>query len=98
MAAEQSANLTAEYATPAYTIHPLAPLTSGEILQSRDLIQSLYSASTALLFKQITLQEPRKEELVPYFDGEHRGVQAQGIDRRAFINYYIRNTVRYIVH
>lgn len=93
MAAEQSVFDTASGSYEALPVHPLAPLTSTEIVTSRNLMQSLYPANTTLLFKHITLQEPLKAELAAYLDAEAAGQPVQSIERRAFINYYIRNTV-----
>ena len=76
-------------------IHPLAPLTTAEIKASRDLIKSLYPPNTGLLYKQITLQEPEKAVLAPYLDAEFQGGSLGKIDRRSFVTYYIRNTVRF---
>ena len=77
----------------ATALHPLAPLSATEVTASRDAIQSIYPPQTGLLFKQITLKEPLKAELAPYLDAEYAGVATGKIDRRAFITYYIRNTV-----
>ena len=94
MATEQiSGSLPVRTTTRALT-HPLAPLTTSEIESSRDLIKSLYPVTTSLLYKQITLQEPEKVELAPYLDAEFQGRPKGRIDRRAFVTYYIRNTVR----
>ena len=94
MATEQvSSSASIGTSTQALT-HPLAPLTTAEIRTSRDLIKSLYPTSTSLLYKQITLQEPEKAELAPYLDAEYHGKPTGTIDRRSFVTYYIRNTVR----
>ena len=77
------------------TTHPLAPLTSEEIRQSATLIRALYPAETKFIFKRVTLHEPAKELLAPYLDAEFSGQPRKSIDRRSFINYYIRNTVSY---
>ena len=73
--------------------HPLSPLTAAEITRSADLIRSLYPAKTNLQFKAITLEEPEKAQLVPYLDAEHNGSRLPKINRKAFVSYYIRNTV-----
>ncbi|KAL8695390.1 MAG: hypothetical protein Q9218_000149 [Villophora microphyllina] len=72
--------------------HPLSPLTSSEITNAAKLVQRLYSGSTSLQYKAITLEEPQKAQLVPYLDAEHRGDETPTIERRAFVCYYIRNT------
>ena len=93
MAAEQSETGAAAWVDPELNIDPLAPLTKGEIIACRDAIQSIHGPHTGLLFKQITLREPVKEELAPRLDAEFEGRPIQKIDRRAFINYYLRKTV-----
>lgn len=74
--------------------HPLSPLTASEITNTSALVQSLYPKGTSLQYKSITLQEPAKSQLVPYLDAEYSGVILPSIERRAFVSYYIRNTVR----
>lgn len=73
--------------------HPLCPITASEIKRSADLMRSIYPSKTDFHFKAITLDEPEKAQLVPYLDAEHRGTSLPRIDRRAFVSYYIRNTV-----
>ena len=74
-------------------LHPTAPISSEEIRSAAHLIRTLYPERTKLLFKQITLHEPAKEQLAPYLDAELDGRAPKSIDRRVFVNYYIRNTV-----
>ena len=73
--------------------HPLSPLTASEITTSAHLIRGLYPSKTNLQFKAITLEEPEKAQLIPFLDAEHRRGRTPSIDRKAFVNYYIRNTV-----
>jgi primary-amine oxidase len=73
--------------------HPIAPLTAGEIAESSKLIKALWPADTNFQFKVITLQEPKKTELVPFLAAEHEGKKTPLIERRSFVVYYIRNTV-----
>lgn len=73
--------------------HPLSPLTASEITTSAELIKGLYPTQTRIDFKAITLEEPEKAQLVPYLDAEHNGRSLPRISRKAFVNYYIRNTV-----
>jgi primary-amine oxidase len=75
--------------------HPIAPLTASEITDSSRLIRELWPSSTNLQFKVITLQEPNKAELLPFLAAEHEGRRPSPIERRSFVVYYIRNTVRY---
>ena len=74
-------------------VHPLSPLAASEIVRAADFIRNLYPASVKLQFKAVTLEEPEKARLVPYLDAEHRGRRLPSIDRKAFVSYYIRNTV-----
>jgi len=73
--------------------HPLCPLTASEITTTADLIRSVWPANIDLRFKVITLEEPAKKQLAPFIDAEHNGGELPAIDRRAFVSYYIRNTV-----
>ena len=73
--------------------HPLSPLTGAEISQATKIIHAIYPAKTKLQFKAITLQEPPKAQLLPYLDTDHNGRALPSIERKVFVNYYIRNTV-----
>jgi len=74
--------------------HPLCPLTATEIKESARLIRGKYPAKTDIHFKVITLQEPVKAELVPFLEAEHATKRPlPRLERKAFIAYYIRNTV-----
>ena len=74
-------------------VHPLSPLAASEIVRAADFIRNLYPASVKLQFKAVTLEEPEKARLAPYLDAEHGGRRLPSIDRKAFVSYYIRNTV-----
>ena len=74
--------------------HPLCPLTAAEIRRSAQAVKSIYPARPDIQFKAITLDEPPKALLAPYIDAEHAGRRLPQIDRKAFVSYYIRNTVR----
>ncbi|KAK7513134.1 copper amine oxidase [Phyllosticta citriasiana] len=77
-------------------LHPLAPLTAEEIKAAAAVIKSVWPAGTDLQFKNITLEEPAKADVVPYLDAEHAGTPLpSGIRRKAFVNYYIRNTNKF---
>lgn len=94
MSAEQiSSVLSVPVAKHVFT-HPLSPLTSSEISNAAQLVQSLYPAGTTLQYKAITLCEPPKAQLVSYLEAEHNGGRPRDIERKAFVCYYIRNTVR----
>ena len=73
--------------------HPLSPLSAAEIQRSSNLIKSLHPFTTDLHFKVVTLEEPKKAQVLPYLEAEHRGQKTPAIDRKAFVCYYIRNTV-----
>ncbi|KAI9739724.1 MAG: hypothetical protein M1834_006443 [Cirrosporium novae-zelandiae] len=76
-----------------YQLHPLSPITSSEIISAGELLRAQWPPQTDLHFKTITLQEPAKKELMPYLEAEHDGRKLPSIDRKAFSNYYIRNTL-----
>ena len=73
--------------------HPLCPITASEIKNTAQLIRRLYPSKTELQFKAITLEEPLKAQLAPYLQAEHQGARLPKIDRKAFVSYYLRNTV-----
>lgn len=73
--------------------HPLCPITTSEIRRSAELLRRQWPSKTEIHFKAITLEEPAKAQLVPYLEAEHKGSRIPQIDRRAFVSYYIRNTV-----
>lgn len=77
--------------------HPLSPLTAAEITHAVQLVETLYPPNTSLQYKAVTLQEPNKADLVPYLEAEHHGRRKPTIERRAFVAYYIRNTVRLLI-
>lgn len=84
---------------PVYTakhsdIHPLAPISADEIQNAVSKIKSQWPADTNFRFKSVTLQEPAKVEAVTYLEAEFHGYELPHIDRRVFVTYYIRNTVR----
>lgn len=94
MATESISSLP-ERLTKQRPLHPLAPLTGDEIKAAAAIIKSVWPAGTDLQFKNITLEEPAKAEVIPYLDAEHAGASLPSFQRKAFINYYIRNTVSY---
>ena len=77
-------------------IHPLAPINADEIQSAVAIIKARWPADTDLHFKAITLQEPNKAEAVPYFEAEFHGYDLPHLDRRVFVTYYLRQTVRSI--
>ncbi|KAL3423343.1 copper amine oxidase [Phlyctema vagabunda] len=72
--------------------HPLGPLTAAEITESARIIKGLWPGATDIQFKSITLQEPKKTDLVPFLTAEHGASQLPTVERRSFVVYYIRNT------
>lgn len=81
-------------ATDSFQSHPLGPLSAQEILQSSDLVRSCWPGNVDCHFKVVTLLEPAKAELIPYLVAERAGQRPARIDRRAFVVYYLRGTVR----
>jgi primary-amine oxidase len=79
-------------------MHPLAALSEHEIKSVADLIRDRYPSPIEIHFKVITLQEPPKDQVLSYLEAEHAadGSVHEGIDRRAWVNYYIKNTVCYV--
>lgn len=79
--------------TKSVSSHPLAPLSASELQSAASIIRASWPARTDLHFKAVTLQEPPKTEVLKYLEVEHSGGSLPAISRKAFINYYIRNTV-----
>lgn len=76
-------------------VHPFAPLSKDEIHAAAALIQSQWPEGADLQFKAITLEEPAKAEAVVYLAAQRSGQSVPSIDRRVFINYYIRKTNKF---
>lgn len=74
--------------------HPLCPLTGDEIQSTARLIESVWPESVSLSFKVITLSEPPKEKLAPYLQALDNSQSPSPLERRVFVAYYVRNTVR----
>jgi primary-amine oxidase len=73
--------------------HPLCPLTASEITRTAEIMRSVWPSNIDLRFKVITLQEPPKKEMVPFLEAEHSGRALPSLARKAFVSYYLRNTV-----
>ena len=73
--------------------HPLGPLGIAELSSSAALIQEQWPRATELQFKIITLQEPEKAAVLEYIEKRRAGQNTPIIERRSFVNYYLRNTV-----
>jgi primary-amine oxidase len=74
-------------------VHPFAPLSGDEIRIAAGLIKAQWPAQADFHFKVLTLAEPPKAEVLPYLEAEKSGRPLPRIARKAWINYYIRNTV-----
>ncbi len=101
MSTEQvtTASATSEVTVASHVqIHPLSPITASEIRAAAGLVRRLYPSTTNFQFKTITLEEPEKARLVPYLEAEHNAQRLPKIDRKAFVCYYLRNTVSQAVH
>ncbi|KAJ4364306.1 hypothetical protein N0V95_000818 [Ascochyta clinopodiicola] len=86
---------TAPQATKALSSHPLAPLSALEIKAAASTIRASWPAHTDLHFKVVTLQEPPKAQVLRYLEAEHAGGPRPHLARKAFLNYYIRNTNKF---
>lgn len=54
--------------------HPLAPLSDPEFHTARDAVLAAHGAHpSALFFRAIELEEPRKADLAPFLVAEHAG-------------------------
>ncbi len=93
-AAGTTKTATASGQGPEQLSHPLGPLSGSEITRSSALIRGAWPAGTLFQFKVVTLLEPAKAAVVPYLAAQRKGeTPAESIDRRAFVVYYIKNTV-----
>ncbi|TID22218.1 TynA Cu2+-containing amine oxidase [Venturia nashicola] len=75
--------------------HCVAPLTGDEISHASGLVRALYPSNTSLQFKVVTLQEPPKTEVLKYLEAEHSKGPLPAIERKAWVNYYIKNTNKF---
>lgn len=94
---DPTVKMSVEVATPQTAktslSHPLAPLSASEITTAAATIRASWPAHTDLQFKVITLHEPPKADALRYLDAEYSQKARPNLARKAFINYYIRNTV-----
>jgi primary-amine oxidase len=74
--------------------HPLSSLSAQEIALTATIVKRLWPALADIHFKVITLEEPTKDELLPYLEAEHANLKLPEIERKVWVNYYLRNTVR----
>jgi hypothetical protein len=63
-------------------VHPLSDLSFAETKQGAELIRELH-AGAQIVFKAITFEEPRKEQVLQYFDAERNGSVLPSIPRIA---------------
>lgn len=75
-------------------LHPLAPISAEEVQNAVALVKAQWPTNTDLHFKAITLEEPAKAEVVPYIEAEFHGYNLPHINRRIFVSYYLKQTVR----
>ncbi|TWU72970.1 hypothetical protein ED733_003858 [Metarhizium rileyi] len=53
--------------------HPLAQLSADEFTKARDVVIQQHGGSQTVYFRQISLEEPAKQSLIPYLEAEHAG-------------------------
>ena len=73
-----------------YTSHPFQSLSPSEIEAAAAVVKAEYPSDADLHYKAITLLEPEKEVVKIWLAAD----QKPSLDRRAFVLYYLRNTVR----
>jgi primary-amine oxidase len=83
--------------------HPLSPLSEHEFRNARDIINGLYGAESTLFFRAISLNEPRKAELIPYLEAEHAGAALAELSERrppreALIEYDVITAAAPLAH
>ncbi|KAL6401755.1 copper methylamine oxidase precursor [Ilyonectria robusta] len=74
--------------------HPLAPITAAEIKSAALLAKGRWPANVSIGFKAITLQEPEKHLVVGYLEAERQSKRLPSIDRKVFVVYTIKSSVR----
>ncbi|PHH55215.1 Copper amine oxidase 1 [Ceratocystis fimbriata CBS 114723] len=77
---------------PASHRHPLSPLQPADFSIARSVVTAARGPHVLLYFREIFLQEPLKNELIPYLIAEHSGKLASDLDavrppRRAKVQY-----------
>ena len=53
--------------------HPLAQLTAQEFAKARDIVVQAHKGSEPLYFRATQLEEPPREDLIPFLEAEHDG-------------------------
>jgi primary-amine oxidase len=77
--------------------HPLAPLSEQEFCQARDIVLKHHGANPTLFFRAIALEEPKKDQLVPFLVAEHGGhltAETPRPHRTARVQYDIVNSAK----
>ncbi|CAN9428671.1 unnamed protein product [Alternaria alternata] len=95
MSTEAATNPSPRSEKPVSAQHPLSALSASELRNAAAIIKASWPAHTDLHFKVVTLQEPPKAEVLKYLEAEHSGKPVPSISRKAFVNYYIRNTSKF---
>ncbi|KAF2661683.1 hypothetical protein K491DRAFT_687088 [Lophiostoma macrostomum CBS 122681] len=95
MSTETIATSTTPRTAKSAPSHPLSPLSASELTSAAAIIRASWPAHTDLHFKVVTLEEPPKAEVLRYLDAEHSKKSLPSVSRRAFLNYYIRNTNKF---
>jgi primary-amine oxidase len=67
--------------------HPLKELTEADILIAREVIISHVGSSDAIFFRTIHLNEPLKNDLLPFLQAEHDGTLSEETPRPARIAF-----------
>ncbi|KAF5027502.1 hypothetical protein F66182_397 [Fusarium sp. NRRL 66182] len=63
--------------------HPLAQLSRDEFITARNSVLNHHGPGTSLFFRSISLQEPKKNDLVPFLIAEHDGGLSETTPRPA---------------
>lgn len=63
--------------------HPLAQLSRDEFILARNCVLKHHGPETSLFFRSIQLQEPKKDDLVPFLIAEHDGSLDEATPRPA---------------
>lgn len=74
-------------------MHPLLDLTAEEIERASGLVRKLHREQP-LVFKAVTLEEPKKDLVLQYLKAEENGLSLPDIPRMVFAAYYLKGTVR----
>jgi Cu2+-containing amine oxidase len=78
---------------PKLPFHAFSQLQADEIAAAKLLIEQQWPQGTSIHYKVLTLMEPDKDAALEYLAAEHANTTLPSLERRASLNYYIRNTV-----